>query len=141
MSNKKCSSYYTKSIILNIESGSYLSSQEATLQVLSAQAVFTTVFGMGTGGILPPGHRKIFYNFPFTSFSWKMYKPFLVLGLYPENCINDIKPIVYFLWLNFKLNLKSIFRKSPRPISNARLHLLPNFYLHPINLVICKGTY
>ena len=44
---------------LNIESGSYLSSQEATLQVLSAQAVFTTVFGMGTGGILPPGHQKI----------------------------------------------------------------------------------
>ena len=50
--------------ILNIESGSYLSSQEATLQVLSAQVVFTTVFGMGTGGILPPGHRKIFFNFP-----------------------------------------------------------------------------
>ena len=32
-------------------------------------------------------------------------------------------------------------RKSPRPISNARLHMLPYFYLHPIYLVICKGTY
>ena len=32
-------------------------------------------------------------------------------------------------------------RKSPRPISNARLHLLPNFYLHPINHMICMGTY
>ncbi len=45
-------------IFFKYKSGSYLSSQEATLQVLSAQAVFTTVFGMGTGGILPPGHQK-----------------------------------------------------------------------------------
>ena len=51
------------SFLLNIESGSYLSSREATLRVLSAQAVFTTVFGMGTGGILPPGHRKIRLTF------------------------------------------------------------------------------
>ena len=34
-----------------------------------------------------------------------------------------------------------VFRKSPRPISNARLRLLPNFYLHPINVVFCDGTY
>ena len=33
------------------------------------------------------------------------------------------------------------FRKSPRPISNARLRLLPNFHLHPINVVFCDGTY
>nr|DAX20796.1 MAG TPA: hypothetical protein [Bacteriophage sp.] len=42
------------------------------------------------------------------------------------------------------LNAISTFsysRKSPRPISNARLHMLPYFYLHPINHVICMGTY
>ena len=33
------------------------------------------------------------------------------------------------------------FRKSPRPISNARLKMLPLLHLHPINLVICQGTY
>ena len=32
-------------------------------------------------------------------------------------------------------------RKSPRPISNARLKMLPLLHLHPINLVICQGTY
>ena len=32
-------------------------------------------------------------------------------------------------------------RKSPRPISNARLKMLPLLHLHPINVVICDGTY
>ena len=35
----------------------------------------------------------------------------------------------------------TLFRKSPRPISNARLKMLPLLHLHPINLVICQGTY
>lgn len=59
---KKATELINRFFILNIESGSYLSSREATLRVLSAQAVFTTVFGMGTGGILPPGHRKIRFS-------------------------------------------------------------------------------
>ena len=33
-----------------------LSSREATLRVLSAMKVFTTVFGMGTGGFLSLCH-------------------------------------------------------------------------------------
>ena len=32
-------------------------------------------------------------------------------------------------------------RKSPRPISNARLKMLPLLHLHPINVVIYNGTY
>ena len=42
---------------LNIGSGNDLSSREATLRVLSAMKVFTTVFGMGTGGVLLLCHR------------------------------------------------------------------------------------
>ena len=33
------------------------------------------------------------------------------------------------------------FRKSPRPISNARLKMLPLLHLHPINVIIYNGTY
>ena len=33
------------------------------------------------------------------------------------------------------------FRKSPRPISNARLKMLPLLHLHPINVIIFNGTY
>ena len=33
------------------------------------------------------------------------------------------------------------FRKSPRPISNAWLKMLPLLHLHPINVVIYNGTY
>ena len=32
-------------------------------------------------------------------------------------------------------------RKSPRPISNARLKMLPFLHLRPIYQVICLGTY
>ena len=32
-------------------------------------------------------------------------------------------------------------RKSPRPISNAWLKMLPLLHLHPINVVIYNGTY
>ena len=47
-----------------------------------------------------------------------------------------VEPLLSFtLWCVGKI------RKSPRPISSARLHMLPYFYLHPINLVVCKGTY
>ena len=35
----------------------------------------------------------------------------------------------------------TLFRKSPRPISNARLKMLPLLHLHPINVVIYNGTY
>ena len=46
-------------------------------------------------------------------------------------------------------NSKSLFglhtalrvRKSPRPISNARLKMLPLLHLHPINVIFYNGTY
>ena len=42
---------------LKLRNGDYLSSREATLRVLSAMKVFTTVFGMGTGGFLSLCHH------------------------------------------------------------------------------------
>ena len=45
---------------LNIGFGDDLSFREATLRVLLAMKVFTTVFGMGTGGVLSLCHRKTF---------------------------------------------------------------------------------
>ena len=46
----------------NIGTSNDLSSREATLRVLSALEVFTTVFGMGTGGVLSLCHQKIFFR-------------------------------------------------------------------------------
>ena len=46
------------SLFLKYRFGNDLSSREATLRVLSAMKVFTTVFGMGTGGVLSLCHRK-----------------------------------------------------------------------------------
>ena len=47
------------SSFLNLRVSSDLSSREATLRVLSAMKVFTTVFGMGTGGFLSLCHWQI----------------------------------------------------------------------------------
>ena len=44
---------------LKIDAGIVLSSQEVALQVFSPLQVFTTVFGMGTGGLLAIGHQRI----------------------------------------------------------------------------------
>ena len=47
------------SLFLKIDAGIVLSSQEVALQVFSPLQVFTTVFGMGTGGLLAIGHQRI----------------------------------------------------------------------------------
>ena len=49
---------YLRVFKINIGSGNDLSFREATLRVLSAMKVFTTVFGMGTGGVLSLCHQK-----------------------------------------------------------------------------------
>ena len=41
----------------------------------------------------------------------------------------------------FGLHTALRVRKSPRPISNARLKMLPLLHLHPINVIIYNGTY
>ena len=46
------------SLFLKIDAGIVLSSQEVALQVFSPLQVFTTVFGMGTGGLPAIGHQQ-----------------------------------------------------------------------------------
>ena len=57
---KKITSKFLSRLFSKFRFGNDLSSREATLRVLSAREVFTTVFGMGTGGILLLSHRKAF---------------------------------------------------------------------------------
>ena len=52
----KKSSVNSELFLINIGTSNDLSSREATLRVLSALEVFTTVFGMGTGGVLLLSH-------------------------------------------------------------------------------------
>ncbi len=46
--------------LINLRACNDLSSQGAASQVLSAREVFSTVFGMGTGGILLLSHKQTF---------------------------------------------------------------------------------
>ena len=46
------------SLFLKLDVGNVLSSQEVALQVFSPLQVFTTVFGMGTGGLPAIGHQQ-----------------------------------------------------------------------------------
>ena len=56
---KRTDSMSIKSVLLSkLDVGNELSSQEVALQVFSPLRVFTTVFGMGTGGLLLLGHQQ-----------------------------------------------------------------------------------
>ena len=48
------------SLFFKIDVGNELSSQEVALQVFSPLRIFTTVFGMGTGGFFSLGHQQTF---------------------------------------------------------------------------------
>ena len=50
-----------KSVLFpKLDVGNVLSSQEVALQVFSPLQVFTTVFGMGTGGLPAIGHQQTY---------------------------------------------------------------------------------
>ena len=66
---KKITSDIILRLFSKLRSGNDLSSREATLRVLSAREVFTTVFGMGTGGILTICHQRILL-----AIRWKLHK-------------------------------------------------------------------
>ena len=108
------------SFFLKLDVGNELSSQAVARQVFLPLRIFTTVFGMGTGGFFSLGHQQTFVCclpiiLGFQLVRWKLHK---------------IHSSIY----NF-------FRKSPRPISNTRLKMLPLLHLCPINVVIYNGTY
>jgi len=92
--------------------GDDLLSQEDYLQVPSARAVLTAVFGMGTGVSPPPWS-------PGSNVSSRAN---------PENSIAST-------------NVDERVRSSPRPISTGRLNTLPCVHLRPINLVVYQGPY
>ena len=92
--------------------GDDLLSREAYLQVPSARAVLTAVFGMGTGVSPPPWS-------PGSNVSSR------------RNHENSIA----------STNVFERVRSSPRPISTGRLNTLPCVHLRPINLVVYQGPY
>ena len=92
--------------------GDDLLSQEDYLQVPSARAVLTAVFGMGTGVSPPPWS-------PGSNVSSR------------RNHENSIA----------STNVFERVRSSPRPISTGRLNTLPCVHLRPINLVVYQGPY
>ena len=47
-------------LLFNLDVGNELSSQAVARQVFSPLRIFTTVFGMGTGGFFSLGHQQTF---------------------------------------------------------------------------------
>jgi hypothetical protein len=100
------------------KSGDDLLSQGVYPQVPSALAVFTAVFGMGTGvspPLWPPEHL--------------CYKNIWI--------VNDV--VRRGLQSEHEHQNKKI--PSPRPISTGRLNTSPCVHLRPINLVVYQGPY
>ena len=157
------------SLLFNLDVGNELSSQEVALQVFSPLRIFTTVFGMGTGGFFSLGHQQTFVCclpiiLGFQLVRWKLHKiqyhQFITLSAYSRLCNQRLLRLLRFRFvrngaivvLRFQFviayampNSSSAppcgFRKSPRPISNTRLKMLPLLHLCPINVVIYNGTY
>ena len=144
-----------------LDVGNELSSQAVARQVFSPLRIFTTVFGMGTGGFFSLGHQqtcvcclpiilgfqrvhwklhKIYYHHFLTN-SWLLLYTTLSLTSF---CFAKFPFVLLRASSSFGLrphSTQNLFRKSPRPISNARLKMLPLLHLHPINVVIYNGTY
>ena len=67
------------SLLFNLDAGNELSFQAVARQVFSPLRVFTTVFGMGTGGFLLLGHQQTFVCclpiiLGFQLIRWKLHK-------------------------------------------------------------------
>ena len=95
--------------------GSFLSSQPVSRQVLSASECLTTVFGMGTGGSIQASPPDIqLKDCSFKTIQKKSLMP---------------------------LHFRSLHKSSPRLISTGPLHSLLNFHSLPIHLVFFKESY
>ena len=68
---------FKSKVFCKIDVGNELSSQEVALQVFSPLRVFTTVFGMGTGGFLLLGHQQACVWF-FSSFTSEPFSALVV---------------------------------------------------------------
>ena len=92
--------------------GGYLSSQGVTTQVLSAYAVLTAVFGMGTGGTPQLSSPTIEVN---------IFCKYAPSKLYRRRC--------------------HFFKLSPRHISTGPLNESLHLHSRPINLVVFEVSY
>ena len=138
-----------------IDAGNGLSSQEVALQVLSSLWVFTTVFGMGTGGLLMLGHQRILWirsklhkiqalRFHQLTLSWTIaLRCTVVHSILLSQKFRSLRSALHRVRLTDvrRHSTQSSIRKSPRPISNTRLKMLPLLHLCPINVIIYNGTY
>src|SRR6185436_17319025 len=100
------------------KSGGDLLSRRVSPQVPSALAVFTSVFGMGTG-VSPP-------QLPPETL-WNCQSPHRT----PERA----RAVPRTWYASRRKN------PSPRPISTGRLNTSPCLHLRPINLVVYQGPY
>ena len=107
-----------------------------TRQVPSALKGLTSVFGMDTGDPLRLCHRKLFQGCAPGS-----YPPLCSGGepVHPDNRTTSTSILISpaFLPVSSLVSPKS----SPRPISTAKLHMLPCFHRRPIYPVVSRGPY
>ena len=109
--------------------GGDLLSQGVSPQVPSALAVFTSVFGMGTGvspPLLPPEHLVL----STTSTTPRRVR---------HESVEDSRASTSTVTAARRRANKKI--PSPRPISTGRLNTSPCVHLRPINLVVYQGPY
>ena len=60
--------------LFKLDAGNVLSSQEVALQVFSPLQVFTTVFGMGTGGLPTISHQRNLYAEDYIKYKLTQYQ-------------------------------------------------------------------
>ena len=130
--------------------GNVLSSHIVTNIVFSALVSLTSVFGMRTGGSLPPLSPQWYI----TDSSGYIYLIYAVSQLHRKYHIYllSVKQISFFFFfissslstfVKFSISILflSFLRSSPRPISIGQLNTLLHLHLRPIYLVVFKGSY
>ena len=129
--------------------GSFLSSQDVSIQVLSAFECLTTVFGMGTGGstqLSSPDMLLKDCNGSLLAFAHNVwsYKDQLRSATFHWNiALSKLyrRRNVEHFGITHKQACGSLLKSSPRPISIGPLHALLHFHSRPIYLVVYKGSY
>ena len=130
--------------------GNVLSSHIVTNIVFSALVSLTSVFGMRTGGSLPPLSPQWYI----TDSSGYIYLIYAVSQLHRKYHIYllSVKQIFFlfffissslstFVKFSISILFLSFLRSSPRPISIGQLNTLLHLHLRPIYLVVFKGSY
>ena len=113
-----------------------LLSQDPAVQVSSALACFTSVFGMGTGGTTPLWARGesdvvrlAVRSIPEWIFWWRDVSRYVVRGTW------------YVVAEVAVLSYECRKRSRPRTIRTGQLNASPRLHLRPINPVIYRGPY